>query len=90
MFQAAHCKIGKSIELKRRHKVDTFKVVRATMIFALLHLPLRAAVLREIPFQEVAASFWRLCTTACHGGAAVEAVVVREGMLLVTGVVVLV
>ena len=67
-----------------------FKVIGALIIFALLPLVLRTAVLREIPFQEVAASFWRLWTTVCHGGAAVEAVVVREGMLLVTGVVVLV
>ena len=57
------------------------------MIFALLPLSLRAAVLREIPVQEVAAS---VGAAACLGGAAVLAVVVREGMALVTGVVVLV
>ena len=57
------------------------------MIFALLPLSLRAAVHREIPFQEVAAS---IRAAACHRGAAVEAVVVREGMLLVTGVVVVI
>ena len=57
------------------------------MIFALLPLVHRAAVLREIPFQEVAAS---VRAAACLGGTAVEAVVVREGMLLVAGVVVLV
>ena len=64
-----------------------FKVIGANMIFALHPLSLRAAVLREIPFQEVAAL---LRAAACHGGAAVEAVVVREGMLLVTGVVVVI
>ena len=57
------------------------------MIFALLPLPLRAAVLREIPFQDVAAS---VRAAACLRGAAVEPVVVREGVALVTGVVVLV
>ena len=59
------------------------------MIFALLPLPLGAAVLREIPFQEVAASI-RIRAVACLRGAAVAAVVVREGVALVTGVVVLV
>ena len=54
---------------------------------ALLPLLLRAAVLREIPFKEVAAS---IRAAACLGGAAVVAVVVREGVALVTGVVVLV
>ena len=68
-------------------KVDTFKVVRATMIFTLLPLPLRTAVLREIPFQEVAAS---VLAAVCLRGATVEPVVVREGVALVTGVVVLV
>ena len=57
------------------------------MIFALLPLLLRAAVLREIPFQEVAAS---IRAATCLRGAAVLAVVVREGVALVTGVVVLV
>ena len=57
------------------------------MIFALLPLSLRAAVLREIPVQEVAASGRAV---ACLGGAAVLAVVVREGVALATGVVVVV
>ena len=57
------------------------------MIFALLPLLLRTAVHREIPFQEVAAS---IRTAACLRGAAVLAVVVREGVALVAGVVVLV
>ena len=57
------------------------------MIFALLPLLLRAAGLREIPFQDVTAS---VRAATCLGGAAVEPVVVREGMALVTGVVVLV
>ena len=64
-----------------------FKVIGANMIFALLPLVLRTAVLREIPFQEVAAS---VRAAACLGGTAVKAVVVREGMALVTGVVVVV
>ena len=87
MFKTAACKIGKSIELKRRFKVHTFKVVRAAIIVALFPLLLRAAVLREIPFQEIAASFR---AAADLGGAAVEPVVVREGVALVTGVVVVV
>ena len=57
------------------------------MIVALFPLLLGTAVHREIPFQEVAAS---VRTVACHRGAAVLAVVVREGVALVTGVVVLV
>ena len=73
--------------MESQFKVDTFKVVRATMIFTLLPLPLMTAVLREIPFQGVTAS---IRAVACLRGAAVLAVVVREGMALVTGVVVLV
>ena len=57
------------------------------MIFTLFPLPLRTAVLWEIPFQEVAAS---VRAAVCLRGAAVEPVVVREGVALVTGVVVLV
>ena len=57
------------------------------MIFTLLPLPLRTAVLREIPFQDVTAS---IRTVACLRGAAVVAVVVREGVALLTGVVVVV
>ena len=57
------------------------------MIFTLLPLVLRAAVLREIPFQEVAAS---VRTVACLRPTAVLAVVVREGVALVAGVMVLV
>ena len=59
------------------------------MILALLPLLHRAAFLREIPFQEVAA-FLRVRAVACHGGTAVLAVVVREGVALATGVVVVV
>ena len=57
------------------------------MVVTVFPLLLRTAVHREIPFQEVAAS---IQAVACLRGAAVAPVVVREGMLLVTGVVVLV
>ena len=57
------------------------------MIFALLPLLLRAAVQREIPVQEVAAP---VRAAAGLRGAAVGPVVVREGMALVAGVVVVV
>ena len=87
-----------SIRLQRRNEnifdctdqpkcLTFFKVIGANMIFALLTLVNRAAVHREIPFQEVAAS---IRAVACLGGAAVLPVVVREGVALVTGVVVLV
>ena len=57
------------------------------MIFTLLPLLLRTAFHREIPFKEVAAS---VRAVVCLGPTAVVAIVVREGMALVTGVVVLV
>ena len=87
-----------SIQLQRRNEnifdctdqpkcLTFFKVIGANIKFTLLPLSLRAAVLREIPVQEVAAS---VRAAACLGGAAVLAVVVREGVALVTGVVVLV
>ena len=57
------------------------------MIVALFPLLHRTAFLREIPFKEVAAS---VRTAACLGPTAVEPVVVREGVALVTGVVVVV
>ena len=57
------------------------------MIFTFFPLLLRTAVHWEIPFQEVAAS---VRTVACLGPTAVFALVVREGMALVTGVVVVV
>ena len=63
------------------------------MIVAILPQVLRAAVHREIPFQEIAAMFgavFQVGATACPSGAAVIPVVVREGVALITGVVVVV
>ena len=57
------------------------------MIVALFPLLHRTAFLREIPFKEVAAS---VRTAVCLGPTAVLAVVVREGVALVAGVVVVV
>ena len=57
------------------------------MIVTLFLLLRRTAFLREIPFKEVAAS---VRTAGCLGPTAVLAVVVTEGMALVTGVVVVV
>ena len=57
------------------------------MKVTLLLLLRRTAFLREIPFKEVAAS---VRTAVCLGPTAVLAVVVREGVALVAGVVVLV
>ena len=63
-------------------------MIRTNFIVARSSMLLRTAVFRRIPFQEISAGIQR--AGAFLGGAAVEPVVVREGMGLVTGVVVVV
>ena len=63
-------------------------MIRTNFIVARSSMLLRTAVFRRIPFQEIAAGIQR--AGAFLGAAAVEPVVVGEGVALVTCVMVLV
>ena len=63
-------------------------MIRTNFIVARSSILIRTAVFRRIPFQEIAAGIQR--AGAFLGAAAVEPVVVGEGVALVTCVMVLV